>query len=108
MGRDSLSGSAGRRSSAEFAIVAYFADGSSAYYFVDATSRDASGQPLARWGRESQAEAFSTRAEAHALASTMQVSSAVRRYEVLALRTDPTRARSAAPRRPSSGSQRAG
>lgn len=60
-------------SSQEWGIVARFADGSGAYYYVDERHRDDRGNAAERWGRESQAHRFRSEGEARRVASGMQM-----------------------------------
>jgi hypothetical protein len=61
------------------------ANGSHAYYYVDERCRDAAGNPLERWGRESQAFRFASEEDAQHVAAQMKTNSAAKEYEVLRL-----------------------
>jgi hypothetical protein len=66
-------------------IVVRLANGSTLYYSLDALNRDREGNPLERWGRQSQAYGFPSEQEARRVAAAMQTNSAAEEYAVVLL-----------------------
>ena len=89
MSKEKRTPKGGAGSSQEWGIVARFADGSRAYYYVDERHRDDRGNAAERWGRESQAHRFPSEGEARRVASGMQTNSAAKEYLVVRLASGP-------------------
>lgn len=99
MSKEKRTSKGGAGASQAWGIVARFADGSGAYYYVDERHQDDRGTAPERWGRESQAHRFPSEGEARRVASGMQTNSAVKEYLVVRLAPGlkPSRAASRTP-----------
>lgn len=97
MAKEKRTPKGGAGSSQAWGIVARFADGSGAYYYVDERHRDDRGKAPERWGRESQALRFPSEGEARRVASGMQTSSAVKEYLVVRLASGVSPSRAGSP-----------